>query len=125
MVLRTVGLLCLLLSVAACQPPRNNDSGPSYPSQTPERPYDVATISYPEPTTLVTAIATFDRYNDADDLPLKKGLINIQSGNPIRYAEVHILDAGGGIIQKGETDANGSISLRIPRTGGNSSAEKK
>lgn len=119
MVLRTVGLLCLLVSVAACQPPRNNDSGPSYPSQTPERPYDVATISYPEPTTLVTATATFDRYNDADDLPLKKGLVNIQSGNPIRYAEVHILDAGGGIIQKGETDANGNISLRIPRTGGN------
>lgn len=92
---------------------QNNDSGPSAPPQTPEKPYSSSTVSYPEPATTVTATATFNRYDDGPS-----GLASIATGLPIRHAEVHVLDSAGRQIQGGETSATGAISVRIPRTAG-------
>lgn len=106
------GLAFALLT--GCQKGPDSVQGPSYPGQTPEKPYSATPIAYPNPVTTVTATARFDRYIDTG----ANGLNSIQSGQPIRFAEVHILDASGNQIQQGETDVNGNISLPIPRSAG-------
>lgn len=106
-------LSCIaFLLLAACQ--KSESPSESYRQQSPEKPYSATPTSYAEPTTLVTATALFNRYNDMG----AAGLNSLENGLPIRYAEVHVLDASGNQIQQGETDASGNISLRIPRSAG-------
>lgn len=46
------------------------------------------------------------------------GLVSISSAKDIRYAEVAVLDSSSNIIQCGETDSSGNISIVIPSTAG-------
>lgn len=72
-----------------------------------------STVSNPSPATLVTATAQY-QYRLVNRL---LGLTTVQTAD-IRRAEVQVLDSSGTIIQCGETDASGGISISIPRTAG-------
>jgi hypothetical protein len=87
--------------------------------QQPEAPYCGSAIAISGLTTTVSGLASFN-YR-ALDLASCGGLC----GNPatkiigIPFAEVHVVDGGGNIIQCGETDGSGNFSgLQIPRVAG-------
>ena len=102
----------LLLSACA------KNAGPSEPTfrpQTPEKPYTGnQPIAYTGPLTTITGTARYNYYDDTG----ATGLNNFGAAKPIRHAEVHILDAAGNEIQRGETNGSGAISLTIPRAAG-------
>lgn len=114
--LRQKPLIPLLLTagiLSACaETVTETVSNPPTP-QVPEKPYSATPTTYTGDTTLVTGTATFKRYDDNSS-----GLTSISGGHPIRHAEVHIFDSAGQRIQQGETDANGNISMTIPRVAG-------
>lgn len=105
--------LLLSLLMAGCMP-QSNSGGEAPPRpQTSEKPYTGTPTSYGGSTTLVTATATFSRYEDGPT-----GLSTLTTSNPIRLAEFHIFDAAGNRIQQGETGSSGEISAVIPQTAG-------
>lgn len=112
LVLAVIGLL---LSACAKQ---SGGSEPTYRSQNPEKPYSATPINYAAhgPVTIINAVAKYQYYDDMSGA--NTGLASMGTPKPIRYAEVHILDAAGNQIQQGETDGSGNISLAIPRTAG-------
>ncbi len=71
-----------------------------------------SSISNPSPATTVTATAQFY----ARQVSNVSGLINPGAAKPIRYAGVRVLDSSGNIVQCGQTNATGGISINIPRT---------
>lgn len=71
-----------------------------------------SSISTPSPATTLTATAQFY----ARQVSNISGLINPGAAKPIRYAEVRVLDGSGNLVQCGQTDASGGISVAIPRT---------
>lgn len=112
---RGAPLFALGLLLSACA--KNAGGGePGFRPQTPEKPYTGnSPISYGPPIATVTATARYLYYDDTG----ATGLNSIGAAKPIRHAEVHILDAAGNEIQRGETDASGNISMTIPRAAGN------
>lgn len=97
-----------------CQNPLNNDA-PAH-SQKPEGEYCGAAeaTTFTGSTTTVSGTATF-KYRA---LSVTQGL----TGDPVSlgttYAEVHIVDSAGSIVQCGETNATGAFSLVIPQVAG-------
>jgi hypothetical protein len=78
-----------------------------------EKPYNATPIGYRSTnTTIVSGTAQFQRFDDGSS-----GL-ETTSTRPIRFAEVHILNSSGSIIQAGETDGSGNFYMLIPMTAG-------
>lgn len=111
-----LGLLLAFIGLllSACQKNGGGSGDSGFRPQNPEKPYSATPIVYTGLTTAVTATATFSRYNDTG----ASGLNSIENALPIRFAEVHILNSAGNQIQQGETSANGTVTLSIPRTAG-------
>lgn len=95
-----------------------------------EKPYNASPVSYSGSTVTVTSRAQFKRFDDyhpASEVtsgcgsasnPCKRGLVNT-SVRDIRHAEVHIYNRStGALVQAGETDANGGISMVLPQAAG-------
>lgn len=123
---RTLALGAAVLFLVSCAPGSSSEDPGSGGTKTPpegtEKPYSAAPISYSGNITTVTGTATYARFEDAnnadgDGLSSNEGL-KVTTTRPIRYAEVHILDAAGTIIQAGETNGTGGFSMLIPRTAG-------
>ncbi|GIL18183.1 MAG: hypothetical protein BroJett040_19340 [Oligoflexia bacterium] len=104
-------ILCSLLLLTASCAKKDGGSSASPSTSVPESSYCSGTSSVSGGVT-ITSTAQYTRYNDG-----ASGL-NTTSTRPIRYAEVQILDSSGNVIQCGETDSAGAISLVIPKTAG-------
>ena len=118
------------LALVAC----NNSSAPSSSGSTvraegSEAIYKGTPISYSGSTVTITSTAQFMRWDD-DDLaaetstlctsanPCKQGLVSKSTKN-IRFAESHIYNkTTGALVQAGETDASGVVSMVIPAAAG-------
>ncbi len=104
------------LLLTGCQ---NSFEAPSSaPVQSPESAYCGAAqaTTYSTATTVVSGTATF-KYR-----PLQTASNCGLCGDPVAlgttYAEVHVVDGSGNIIQCGETDQLGAFSLVVPRVAG-------
>jgi hypothetical protein len=75
-----------------------------------------STVSSPSPAITVTAIATYKARPVIPGTGLGTPAGSVS--NPIRFAEVQVLNASGTIIQCGETNATGAISVDIPQAAG-------
>lgn len=115
-------LLCLypvLLLTTACAPSLQTNSLSSVLSQS-EPAYcgSAQSINYPGVTTSVSGNASF--YYRAPNWtgPVCTGLCGDPVSLGIPYAEVHIVNAAGRIIQCGETNSSGNFSLSVPMNPG-------
>jgi hypothetical protein len=80
----------------------------SAPSTVLALPYCSTITTYSDPVT-ITGQAVYEYRANGNGA--------VASPNPIRRAEVRVTDAAGNIIQCGETDASGQISLQLPNNG--------
>lgn len=70
-------------------------------------------ISY-ESSVTVQGQARYQRRTLATSAPGGLGAVDATT-KPIRYAEVNVINEGGGLVQCGETDSSGNFSLSVPR----------
>jgi len=79
----------------------------------PENAY-CSNVTVPVDPVTITGTANYKKR----DLILS-GLGSVSAARPIRFAEVAVLDASGNLLNCGETDINGDISIDIQRTSAN------
>ena len=113
------GLLMLSFLLSSCELAETKQSGsiscevnervsPAYEGPS-ERSYCTISPTYGSPVSI-----TID--GDYEMRPVGvSGLGVVVSGNPIRYAEVEILDSTGNRLQCGELDASGQATLSVPQ----------
>jgi hypothetical protein len=75
-----------------------------------------SSVSTPSPATTITSSASYQARPVIAGTGLGTPAAGVSSA--IRYAEVQVLNSSGSIIQCGETNATGNISVDIPRTAG-------
>ncbi len=93
--------------------PSFNSSNPSNQSNVrpegTEAAYNATSITYSVPTVSINATVSFKRYSDYNR--------DVQA-LAISYAEFHIYNSAGQIVQAGETGASGEISGYLPKNAG-------
>lgn len=109
-------IVAFSLLLAGCQSslePDNTDY-----TQAPESAYCGAAqaTSYSAPTTTISGTANF-QYRPLV-MTSNRGLYGNPVAKGVTYAEVHIVDNSGNVIQCGETDALGAYSLVVPQVPG-------
>lgn len=114
-------IVAYFLLLTGCQSslePDNTDY-----TQAPEGAYCGAAqaTSYSSPTTTISGTATF-QYRPLV-LTSNRGLYGNPVSKGVTYAEVHVIDNSGNIIQCGETDSLGAFSLVVPQVAGNYSIQ--
>ncbi len=98
-------LMVLFFVFSACS---GNEGGNSGGSVSNALPYCSSVTNYSNPI-VVSGSAQYEyRIN---------GNGAVASPNPIRYAEVRVVDSEGTLIQCGETDSAGNFSLNLPQSG--------
>lgn len=109
-------ILAFFMLLTACQKPLKSDN--SGYNQNPEAAYcgSAQATSYAGDTTTVSGTANF-QYRALSTSGCT-GLCGDPSSLGITYAEVHVVDSTGTILQCGETNHLGAFSLVIPRVAG-------
>jgi len=110
-------IIAFFILLTGCQQaPEPDNTGYT---QNPEGAYcgSAQATSYSAPLTTISGTATF-QYRPLV-LTMNRGLYGNPVSKGVTYAEVHILDSNGNIIQCGETDSLGAFSLAIPQVAGN------
>lgn len=94
-----------------------DDTQPDY-TQAPEGAYcgSAQATSYSSPTTTISGTANF-QYRPLV-MTSNRGLYGNPVSKGVTYAEVHVVDSSGNIIQCGETDALGAFSVVVPQVAG-------
>lgn len=105
-------LLILLISFSSCSSSSHNSSTQPPDDSAPESEYCLVRNSFQNPIS-ITGNALF--YYRPTDLSL--GLYGNPLSKGIPYSEVVITDNNGAVIQCGETDSQGKISLTLPKGG--------
>jgi hypothetical protein len=119
-------IIAFFTLLTGCQNPLA--PGDSDYTQSPEGAYcgSAQAKSYSAPITTISGTANFQYRpllltNPSDSNNV--GLYGAPISKGVTYAEVHILDSSGNIIQCGETDAVGSFSVSIPQVAGTYSVQ--
>ncbi len=67
---------------------------------------------------LALCLAAFPAWaQDSTAIMLRGVTVDEESGQPVEHADVHLLDAGGGLVETVTTDRDGRFSLRLRRPG--------
>lgn len=115
---RLILFLCLATSLGACTKSFETDSTSA--ASAPESAYCGAPKTISGATSTVTGSAHFKfrrLLNGSTEQGTSWYLDYTLSNVEIPFAEFHVLDSGGNIIQCGETDTNGNFSFSVPSSG--------